>query len=387
MQKTLSGGHRFAFFPSQNILTNRIWAISLNQLQYLVVVRFDAPKPGGNFDSQFLKLKIMETKIIKGDLIKDKIFSEVKNEITGLKEKYGKVPGIAFIGFMCVPLAKYNVPLHVQMAQSMGMNVKTEILSNEATEDDIFQVIDKLNADENIHAIVLLQPLPPQLNPVRIVNRIAPCKEVEGFPPVNMMGAMIPDIRTSRYPMCLPTALFEMFREADFHPGNDREWVYVLDDEFHANTLTRMIVRAAASQVVPNDSAVTFINKNSKNLVDHVKRADLLVIVTKQPEYVQPDWLKPGVCIIDIYSNLVREIPSKADPSRLVPVIRGGVNADSVNQIAGAILPIPGGLMTVVMAILFRNTVISFKNAEINRETNFPVQQKKEKLTVGCIRD
>jgi methylenetetrahydrofolate dehydrogenase (NADP+)/methenyltetrahydrofolate cyclohydrolase len=308
----------------------------------------------------------METKIIKGDLVKDKIFNEVKNEIAVLKEMHGSVPCIAFIGFMCVPLAKYNIPLHVQLAQSMGMNVKTEIMANEATENDVFQVIDKLNADEEIHAIVLLQPLPMQLNPVRIVNRIDPAKEVEGFHPVNMMGTMIPDIQTNRYPMCLPSALFEMFREAGVHMGKDQEWVYLLDDEFFSNTLTKMIVRAAASRVVPDDCAVTFVNKSSKNLIDHCKRADILVVVTKNPEYIQPDWLKPGVCIIDIYSNLVKEIPSKADPSRLVPIIRGGVNAESVNQIASAILPIPGGLMTVVMAILFRNTVISFKNAVLN---------------------
>lgn len=308
----------------------------------------------------------METKIIKGDFIKDKIFNEVRDEILKLKEQSGNVPGIAFIGFMCVPLAKYNIPLHVQLAQSMGMEVSTEIIDNDATEIDVFKVIDRLNADEKVHAIVLLQPLPPQLNPVRIVNRISPDKEVEGFHPQNMMGTMVPDIQTSRYPMCLPTALFEMFTEADFHLEKDQEWVYLVDDEFFSNTLTKMIVRASASCVVPNDCPVTFVNKNSRHLLGSCKRADILVVVTKHPEYVQPEWLKPGVCIIDIYSNLVREVPSKADPSKLIPIIRGGVKAESVNNIAGAILPIPGGLMTVVMAILFRNTVISFKKAQLN---------------------
>jgi methylenetetrahydrofolate dehydrogenase (NADP+)/methenyltetrahydrofolate cyclohydrolase len=87
------------------------------------------------------------------------------------------------------------------------------------------------------------------------------------------------------------------------------------------------------------------------------------VIVSKTPEYIRPEWLKPGVCILDIYSNLVKEVSSKKDPDKLVPIIRGGVNVDSVQHIAGAILPIPGGLMIVVMAILFRNAVIAFKNA------------------------
>jgi methylenetetrahydrofolate dehydrogenase (NADP+) / methenyltetrahydrofolate cyclohydrolase len=319
----------------------------------------------------------METKIIKGDVVKDKIFSEVKNEIAGLQEKYHKVPGIAFIGFLCVPLAKYNIPLHVQMAQATGLRVFTEIMSNDATEEAVFKVIDALNANNDVHAIVLLQPLPEQLNPVRIVNRIDPAKEVEGFHPVNMMSTMIPDIQTGRYPMCLPEALFEMFREAEIQPRKDQEWVFLLDDGFFSNTLTKMIVRAAASRVVPNDCAATFVNKDSKNLVDHCQRADFLVVVTKTPEYIQPEWLKQGVCIIDIYSNLVREIPSKTDPDKLVPVIRGGVNAGTVNNIASAILPIPGGLMTVVLAILFRNTVSSFKRKLSARQNHIPTGRER----------
>lgn len=305
----------------------------------------------------------METKIIRGDSIKDKIFLEVKTEIAGLQEKFHQVPGIAFLGFSCVPLSKYNIPLHVQLAQSMGMIVKTEIMANDTTEQEVFNRIDKLNSDREIHAIVLLQPLPDHLNPVRIVNRIDPVKEVEGFHPLNMMGTMIPDIQTARYPMCLPTALFEMFREAGIQLQKDQEWVFLLDEGFLSNTLTKMIVRAAASQVVPDDCAVTFVNKDEKDMHKICKRADFLVVVTKTPEYVKAEWLKPGVCIIDIYSNLVREVPSKADPSRLVPIIRGGVNVESVDHIAGAILPIPGGLMTVVLGILFRNTVASFRNS------------------------
>jgi len=310
-----------------------------------------------------IKTLIMETMIIKGDAVKNKIFGDVKNEIAGLREKYHKVPGIAFIGFSCVPLAKYNIPLHVQLAEAMGFKVWKEIEPDDITEEVVFSHIEKLNLDDNIHAIVILQPLPAHLNPIRIINKIDPCKEVEGFHPANMLSMLIPELQTSKYPMCLPAALFEMFGEAGMQFQKDQEWVFLLDDEFFSNTLTSMIVRTAASKVVPGDSTVTYLNKESQNLIEHCKRADFLVVVSKTPEYIRPEWLKPGVCIIDIYSNLVREVPSKSDPDRLVPVIRGGVNVESVQHIASAILPIPGGLMTVVMAILFRNTVMAFKNA------------------------
>ena len=163
--------------------------------------------------------------------------------------------------------------------------------------------------------------------------------------------------------MCLPTALYELFKNGGVQVQKDQEWVFVLDDEFFSNPFTNMIARIAAIKAVPANNSVTIVNKNSGKLVEHIKRADFLVVVSKDPEYVQPEWLKPGVCIVDVYTNLVKEIPSKKDPNRIVPIIRDGVSVDAVQNIAGAILPIPGGLMSMVLAILFRNVLISFKNS------------------------
>ena len=308
----------------------------------------------------------METKILKGNALQEKVLGEVKNEIIKLKKGYNKLPGIAFIGFLGVPLGKYNIPLHVQMAEGLGFHVITEIKPEDVSDDELFNLIDKLNNNRDIHAIVLLQPLPEHLNSVRITNRIDPDKEVEGFHPQNMLGTIMPDARESKYPMCLPTALYELFKEGGVQVQKDQEWVFVLDDEFFSNPFTSMIVRTAAIKAVPDDNAVTIVNKNSQNLVKHFKRADYLVVVTKEPGYVQPEWLKPGVCIIDVYANLIREIPSKKDPNRLVPIIRGGVKVEAVKDIASAILPIPGGLMSMVLALLFRNTLIAFKNSLTN---------------------
>lgn len=304
----------------------------------------------------------MKAKIIKGDLIKERIFDEVKNEIEGLVTKYQKKPGIAFIGFLSAPLSKYNIPFHIHLAENAGFNVFKEILNDQTTEEEMFHLIEKLNDNEAVNSIVVLQPLPKHLNPIRIINKINPDKEIEGFHPQNMLSTLIPDIKTEKYPMCLPTGIIELFKEAELEFKKDQEWVFVLDDEFISNTLTHMVVKAGASKLVPQDCSATIINKSSKNLIDYCKKADILIVVSKEPEYIQPIWLKKGVCIIDVYSNLVKEIPSKNDSSVLIPIIRGGVNVESVEDIASVILPIPGGLMTVVLPILLRNALISFKN-------------------------
>lgn len=304
----------------------------------------------------------MKTKIIKGTELQEKVLFEVKNEIIELSKVNNKKPGIAFIGFLGVPLGKYNIPLHVNMAKQLGFYVFTEIKPENVSEEDLFELIDKLNKNRDIHAIVLLQPLPAHLNSVRITNRIDPDKEVEGFHPQNMLSTIMPDARESRYPMCLPTALYELFQEGDVHVQKDQDWLFVMDDEFFSNPFTNMIVRMAAIKAVPPDCSVTTINKNSNRLVEFCRKADYLIVVTKNPEYVKAEWLKPGVCIIDVYANLVKEIPSKKDPNRIVPIIRGGINVNSVKDIASAVLPIPGGLMSMVIAILFRNALIAFKN-------------------------
>jgi len=302
----------------------------------------------------------METKIIKDNLLKDKILGEVKSEITRLSVEHNKKPGIAFIGFMGVPLGKYNIPFHIGLAENLGFKVFDETQADDIDEADLFKKIDQLNKNDEIHAIVLLQPLPGHLIPVRITNRIDPAKEVEGFHPQNMMKTLMPEIAMDAFPMCLPTALYELFRSNKISVKKDDEWVLLLDEEFFSNQLVNMVTRTAFIKAVPDNNILSIVNRKSDKLQEYCSRADFLIVVTKEPEYVRPEWLKEGVCIIDIYSNLVKEIPSKNDPDRLVPIIRGGVGVESVQNIASAILPIPGGLMSIVLAILFRNALHAY---------------------------
>ena len=327
----------------------------------------------------------METKIIKDELLKNKILGGIKKEIALLNEKHSKKPGIAFIGFMGVPLGKYNIPFHIMLAKEMGFRVFEEIKQDDISEKELFDSIEILNNNDEIHAIVLLQPLPKHLNPIRIINKIDPEKEVEGFHPKNIMGTLMPDIYKNNHPMCLPTALVEIFNHNGIQSQKDQEWVLVLDEEFFSNQLVNMVTRTAFTKAVPDDCALTVVNGNSERLDEHCRRADFLIVVTKKPEYIQPGWLKPGVCIIDIYSNLVKEIPSKDDSGRLIPVIRGGVNVESVKNIASAIIPIPGGLMTIVLAILLRNAVKAFKNSNFHSPIHQLLKRKDYTDLVGKI--
>jgi methylenetetrahydrofolate dehydrogenase (NADP+) / methenyltetrahydrofolate cyclohydrolase len=313
----------------------------------------------------------METRILKGETVRDRIFAEVGEDIFRLQQQSGARPGIVFIGFEGVPLGKYNMPLHVTAATRLGFRVRSELMPAGVKEGKLSEVLAYYNRDPETDAIVLLQPLPMQLNPLVMAGKVDQQKEVEGFHPLNLAGTLMPDFGLNRHPMCLPAALVEIFGENSIVPGPGEEWLFLVDDEFLVNPLTRMIVKAAAAAAVPAAAPIAFVAKSSQVAPVYCRRADYLVVVSKCPEYLDPSWLKPGVCIIDIYSNLVREVPSKADPAQLVPVIRGGVNVNSVLGIAASILPVPGGLMTAVLGILFRNALNSFRT---RKETGLPAR-------------
>ncbi len=306
----------------------------------------------------------METKIIKGDSLKEKIFEDIKNEISILRNESEKIPTIAFVA--CVghqPLMKYTIGLHDLAARELGFNVILKTRPADTTEKELIDVIESLNEDSTIHAIVLLQPVPKHINAIRIIEKIHEEKEIEGFHPTNVMNTLTKGLNHTKYPMCLPAALVELFQYESMKIKKGSEFVFAADKDFIANLFRSLILRTASSQVVPPDCSFTIINIDNEHIVEYCKRADYLFVISENVGCIQSEWLKPGVCIVDIYSNLVKEIPSKKDSDRMIPIIRGGVNTEEVNNIAGSIAPCPGGLMPVLLAILFRNALLAFKTS------------------------
>ena len=306
----------------------------------------------------------METKILDGAKYQEGMMLSIGQDIAKLSNEYKQQPGIAFIAMTGhEPLMKYAIDLHVRAAQKLGFNVLLKTLPHTIEEIKVIELIHELNVDISIHSIVLLQPLPQHLSAINITQNIDPEKEVEGFHPQNVLETVVFGVEKSRYPMCLPMALFELFKKEEIQIKAGSEFVFILDDYFFNNPFTKLVARTATSNVVPNSCSYAMLSTSNSHLAEHIKRADYLFVISKQVEFLNPQWLKEGVCIVDIYSNLVREVPSKNDPSRMIPVIRGGVNTESVMGIAGAISPCPGGLMQILLAVLFRNAVKAFEFA------------------------
>lgn len=304
----------------------------------------------------------MKAKIINGTEYQKINFYDIRKEITKLKKKYKRRPGIAFVA--CVghlPLMKYTIGFHEKTANELGFKTVVNALPHTVKEEALLEVIDNYNNDDSIDAILLLQPVPKHINALRIIGHIDSRKEVEGFHYENIMENLLHGSNKSRYLMCLPNSLLELFNISGIEIRAGQQFVFVADEDFLSDPFRSMILRAASSIIVPSNCARTLVNIEHPMLFKICEQADFIVVISEKPEFFKPTKLKPNVCIVDIYSNLIDEVPSKKDPKNLIPVIKGGVDTDFVMDKAGTIVPCPGGLMPVLLVVLFRNALLAFK--------------------------
>lgn len=304
----------------------------------------------------------MAARIVKGKDVQSAILSALKEDCETLIKVSGKVPGIAFVAFSeGNPLAIHNLQFHSQIARKVGYQVDAVLLDESTTPLKAKHMLQNLNHQHDIDAILLLQPVPPQFNPLELVTEINPRKEIEGFHPRHLMDMLMKPPEDLFYPMSLPTALHLMLDEAKIDVKKDDEWVFVVDRYFFENPLTNLVSRLASVRTAPYDCPVTIIESTSNKLKTTCQRADLLFVISRQIHFIRPEWIQPGACIIDIYNNYAGDKVSVVDPQKTIPIIKGGVDPEAVKHVAGTIMPVPGGIMPVVLALSMRNVLIAFK--------------------------
>lgn len=313
----------------------------------------------------------MKATILNGKEYQKTIFNKIKNEIIQIEKEHSRKPGITFIG--CIghlPLMKYTLGLHEKAARELGFKTIVETCPHTISEKDLLDVVDKHNNDDTVHAIILFQPVPKHINAINIIERINNKKEVEGFHPKNIIETLTKGLKGNQNSMCLPMALKELFKISDIKIESGQQFTFVADQDFLSNPFRSLILRTASSLVVPPDCVLTIVDSAHKELMKICEQADYLIIISEKPEFFSPTSLKPDMCIVDIYSNLVKEIPSKKNPEILVPVIKGGVDTEAVMKLPVKIAPCPGGLMPVLLAILFKNVLEAFKFTIFNENSN-----------------
>ena len=296
----------------------------------------------------------MTAKLIKGTEIREEILKEISDEVKEIKEKHGAVPGLVTILVGENPASISYVTLKIKTANQLGFKEIQDSQSEDISEEDLLNLIDKYNNDDSINGILVQLPLPKHLDEKKVLNAIDPDKDVDGFHPVNVGRLMIGG-KEVKFPPCTPAGIQEMIVRAGVETSG-AEVVVVGRSNIVGKPIANMMLQKGDGA----NSTVTVVHTRTKDLAAHCKRADILIVAAGVPGLVKPEWIKPGACVIDVGVNRVGEKISEKTGKKIA-ILEGDVDFDEAKEIAGSITPVPGGVGPMTVTMLMKNTLKSLK--------------------------
>lgn len=277
-------------------------------------------------------------KIIDGKQIAKDIRAGLKEEVTALKEKTGKVPGLAVVLVGDDPASHTYVRMKEKACNNAGILSRTHRLPSTTSQEELLNMVKSLNEDDEIHGILVQLPLPKGLDEQEILYTIDPEKDVDGFHPVNVGRLMTGD---PSFIPCTPRGIIELL---------DRTGVELKGKKAVVVGRSNIVGKPAALLLLQRHATVTICHSRTSDLPGEVRKADVVVAAVGRPEMVKGDWIKEGAIVIDVGVNRVDD--------KLV----GDVAFDEAKEKAAAITPVPGGVGPMTIAMLLQNTLESFKN-------------------------
>jgi methylenetetrahydrofolate dehydrogenase (NADP+)/methenyltetrahydrofolate cyclohydrolase len=296
----------------------------------------------------------MSAKLIKGTEIRDEILEELKAEVDKIKEKHGVVPGLVTILVGENPASVSYVTSKIKTAHSLGYKEVQDNQPEDISEEALLSLINKYNKDDTINGILVQLPLPKHIDEKKVLNAIDPDKDVDGFHPVNVGRLMIGGSEV-KFPPCTPAGIQELIIRSGV-PIEGAEVVVVGRSNIVGKPIANMLLQKAPGA----NATVTVAHTRTKDLAFHCKRADILIVAAGVPGLVKPEWIKPGACVIDVGVNRVGEKISEKTGKKIA-ILKGDVDFEKAQEIAGYITPVPGGVGPMTITMLMRNTLNSLK--------------------------
>lgn len=276
--------------------------------------------------------------ILDGKKTSSQIKEEIKEELKGIKEKVGKVPGLAIVLVGENPASKIYVNSKIKGCAELGFESFAHYLPENVTEEELLNVIRELNEDEKVDGILVQLPLPKHIDEKKVVDTIAFSKDVDGFKPENM-GLLFLGDKNSIKP-CTPSGIVELFKRYKLEvEGKD---VVIIGR-------SNIVGKPMAGFFINEGATVTICNSKTKNLADKLKEADIIVAAMGVAKFVKADMVKDGAIIIDVGINRTEE------------GLFGDVDFENVAPKCKWITPVPGGVGPMTVAMLFKNTLSAFK--------------------------
>ena len=286
----------------------------------------------------------MPAELIDGIAIAARVRQRVARETADLKA-LGVTPGLTAVLVGDDPASSVYVASKEKACREAGMNGDSIRLPAQTPESDLLALIDRLNADPAVHGILVQMPLPKHIDSQKVIRRIAPGKDVDGFHPFNVGKLFTGD--TDGFAPCTPAGVQVMLAEAGVETAG-KEAVILGRSNIVGKPMAALLIQSGKGA----DCTVTICHSRTKDLVSHTRRADILIAAIGRPEMVTADMVKPGAVVIDVGINRVDD-PSVPKGYRIV----GDVKFDDVRRVASKISPVPGGVGRMTIAMLLANTV------------------------------
>lgn len=270
---------------------------------------------------------------IDGKAVAAKIRAQVAQDVEALKAR-GICPGMAVVLVGDDPASKIYVNNKKKACAETGIYSEEHLLPAETTQEELLALIEKLNADEKIHGILVQSPLPKHLDEKLVVEHIDPRKDVDAFHAYNVGKIMIGDFT---FLPCTPAGVIELIRSTGV-PIEGENCVVV--------GRSNIVGKPMAMLLLHNNGTVTICHSRTKNLAEICRCADILVAAVGKPKFITADMVKPGAVVIDV--GMDRDENGK---------LCGDVDFDAVEPIASYITPVPGGVGPMTIAMLMKNAV------------------------------
>jgi methylenetetrahydrofolate dehydrogenase (NADP+)/methenyltetrahydrofolate cyclohydrolase len=293
----------------------------------------------------------MAAKIISGAEVAKQIREELKKEVEDMKAKKGVVPGLVTILVGENPASVSYVTAKQKTSKELGFYSIQDNQPADISEETLLALIEKYNQDPQIHGILVQLPLPKHVNETKVLYAINPQKDVDGFHPVNVGKLMIGE---ADYLPCTPAGIQELLVRSGVETKG-AELVVV----GRSNIVGKPIANIMLQKQKGANSTVTIVHTGTPRdkIIDHCRRADILVVAAGVAKYVKADWVKTGAAVIDVGVNRIGMSESgKA-------ILAGDVDFDTVKEVAGLITPVPGGVGPMTITMLMKNTVKAAKLA------------------------
>ena len=289
-------------------------------------------------------MSVHELKIIDGKKIGAAVVEMVKAGTKTLIAETGVTPGIAVVIVGEDPASQVYVRNKGLRAEECGFKSITHKLPANTSEADLLAMVDTLNNDDSIHGILVQLPVPDHIDDGKVIQAIAPEKDVDGFHFINVGKLGTGETDTALVP-CTPAGSMVLLREAR---GTDLSCL-------HAVVVGRsnIVGKPMANLLLQANATVTVAHSRTKDLPDVCADADILIAAVGRPEMIRGDWVKKGATVIDVGINRI-DAPEKGEgKTRLV----GDVAYEEACQNADAITPVPGGVGPMTIAMLMANTL------------------------------